>query len=145
MGWGERSSEFPQRERNEANSTAAPLKDTDDTGDRRNGFPVSHSVKYCEPLRVAFQRSDKIAENVPSVPSVRERKRRETPHSRTRSDWDASIEKATGLRGLRPAPLLLRPSLPSGRARMRRILADRPVSGRKRAAEMRRDANWRIL
>jgi len=71
------------------------LKDTDDTGDRRNGFPVSHSVKYCELLRVAFQRSDKIAEN---VPSVRERKRREIPHSRTRSDWDASIEKATGLR-----------------------------------------------
>ena len=28
---------------------------------------------------------------------------------------------------------------------MRRLLADRPVSGRKRAAQMRRDANWRIL
>src|SRR5260221_3680720 len=35
--------------------------------------------------------------------------------------------------------------LRGGRARMAGLLADRPVSGRKRAAQMRRDANWRIL
>src|SRR5258708_39867109 len=36
-------------------------------------------------------------------------------------------------------------SLRGGRARMTGLLADRPVSGRKRAAQMRRDANWGIL
>lgn len=36
-------------------------------------------------------------------------------------------------------------SLAGGRTRMRWLLADRPVSGRKRGAQMRRDANWRIL
>jgi|GraSoi_2013_80cm_1033760.scaffolds.fasta_scaffold01450_5 hypothetical protein len=41
-----------------------------DTGGQTERFPVSHSVKYCEPVRVAFQRPDKIAENAPSVPEI---------------------------------------------------------------------------